>query len=309
MAERAEAGWRAIWGAKLFLAVALMGLAAAFSPTDAQAPQRPIPVPVPKRIVPTPKPEGKDEAGKQAATLGPESVQADVSTRNVLVTSNFSGTEIVVFGAVHNSRQPSAEAGLYDVVIVVVGTQTKMVARKKSRVAGMWLNTDALAFDSVPSYYAIAATRPLDEVASAEVLKASGIGFDYVPMELSKGTEKRTAGEVDAFRKAIVRLKIKDRLYATSDFAVTFIGPSLFRASIELPANVVVGPFETRVFLFRNGEMLSKYTARLDLARRGLEETLHGLAFKRPVIYGFIMIGLATGSGLLAAALFRGMGR
>ena len=146
-------------------------------------------------------------------------------------------------------------------------------------------------------------------VASAEVLKASGIGFGYVPMELAKGTEKRTAGEVDAFRKAIVRLKIKDRLYATSDFAVTFIGPSLFRASIELPANVVVGPFETRVFLFRNGEMLSKYTARLDLARRGLEETLHGLAFKRPVIYGFVMIGLATGSGLLAAALFRGMGR
>ena len=45
-----------------------------------------------------------------------ESVQADVSARNVAVTSSFNGTEIVIFGAVDNSQQPSAESGYYDVV-------------------------------------------------------------------------------------------------------------------------------------------------------------------------------------------------
>ena len=82
-------------------------------------------------------------------------MQADVHTRSVAVTSSFSGIEIVVFGAVHNSRQPSAESGYYDVVIVLEGTPSRLVARKKSNVAGMWINTHSITFESVPSYYAI----------------------------------------------------------------------------------------------------------------------------------------------------------
>ncbi len=263
----------------------------------------PIPVPEPQRIDPVPPQQQGGAAGE--AALPRETVQADVSTRNVPVTSNFSGTEIVVFGAVDHSRQSSPEAGLYDVVIVVVGTPTRLTARKKSRVAGIWLNTDSVTFDSVPSYYAIAATRPLDEVASPEVLKSTGIGFDYVPMELAKSAEGRTASDIRSFREAIVRLKNKDNLYRTSEYAVAFIGRSLFRATIEVPANVVVGPFETRVFLFRNGELLSRYTTRLDLHRQGFDEAVYGLAFRRPLVYGLVMIMLAMGAGMLAAAVFR----
>jgi uncharacterized protein (TIGR02186 family) len=266
----------------------------------------PIPVPVPQRIEPS-APAGPEAAVD--AVLPRETVQADVSTRNVPVTSNFSGTEIVVFGAVDHSRQTSAEAGLYDVVIVVVGTPTRLTVRKKGRVAGLWLNTDSMTFDSVPSYYAIASTRPLDEITSPEVLKSTGIGFDYVPMELSKAAARRTAAEVKNFRQAIVTLKSKERLYATNEYAVAFIGRSLFRASIDVPANVVVGPFETRVFLFKNGELLSQYNARLELHRQGLEELMYGLAFRKPLLYGLSIIAFAMGSGLLAAMAFRGANR
>jgi len=265
----------------------------------------PIPVPAPQRIEPSPPSATTDPNAEPPR----ETVQADVSTRNVPVTSNFSGTEIVVFGAVDHSRQPSAEAGLYDVVIVVVGTPTRLTVRRKGRFAGLWLNTDSMTFDSVPSYYAIASTRPLDEIASPEVLKSTGIGFDYVPMELSKSAAKRTAAEVRAFRQAIVTLKNKDRLFTTNEYAVAFIGRSLFRASIDVPANVVVGPFETRVFLFRNGELLSQYKAKLELHRQGFEELMYGLAFRKPLIYGLSIIGIAMGSGLLAAMAFRGSGR
>jgi uncharacterized protein (TIGR02186 family) len=291
----------------LAMAVCVLALGAA----DAQVPRRqraiPIPVPQPQRIDPAPGAATGEIA--DTANLPRETVQADVSTRNVPVTSNFSGTEIVVFGAVDHSRQSSAEAGLYDVVIVVVGTPTRLTVRKKGKVAGIWLNTDSLTFDSVPSYYAIAATRPLDEVASPEVLKSTGIGFDYVPMELAKSAEGRTAQDIKAFRQAIVGLKNKDRLYTVNEYAVAFIGRSLFRASIDVPANVVVGPFETRVFLFRNGELLSQYKASLELQRQGFEETMYGLAFRQPLIYGLIIVAIAMSAGLLAAALFRGAWR
>lgn len=273
--------------------------------SEAQRRQRatPIPVPVPQRIDPSPAPAA------DAAALPRETVQADVSTRNVPVTANFAGTEIVVFGVVDHSRQPSAESGLYDVVIVVVGTPTRLTVRKKSNIGGIWLNTDSVTFDSAPSYYAIASTRPIEEVASPEVLKSTGIGFDYVPMELSASATKRTAADIRGFRQAIVRLKNKERLYTTNEYAVAFIGRSLFRASIDVPANVVVGPFETRVFLFRNGELLSRYDARLELHRQGFEEVLHGLAFRRPHLYGLIIITIAMGAGLTAAFVFGGINR
>ena len=41
-----------------------------------------------------------------------ESVEADVSARNIAVTSSFNGTEIVIFGAIDGSQQPSPEVRL-----------------------------------------------------------------------------------------------------------------------------------------------------------------------------------------------------
>ena len=270
---------------------------------DAQAQQRrQRATPVPGNTLPAPR---QTDPANPASQLPRETVQADVSTRRVAVTSSFAGTEIVVFGAVDNSRQTSPEAGLYDVIVVVAGAPTRLVARKKNRVLGIWLNTDKLVFSNVPSYYAIASTRPLDDIASEEVLKSSGIGFGYVPMALGKGqAEGRTAAEIREFRDAIVRLKRKEKLYNQEEYSVTFIGRSLFRVSVDVPANVTIGSFETRVFLFRNRELLHQYTARLDLEREGLEDTLHAFAFGYPLLYGLATVLLALGSGLLASTVF-----
>src|SRR5262245_33134894 len=85
-------------------------------------------------------PHSKVEEVKREQQPGAkESVQADVSARNVAVTSSFNGTEIVIFGAVDNSQQPSAESGYYDIVIVVEGVPSRQVVRRKSNVAGLWL--------------------------------------------------------------------------------------------------------------------------------------------------------------------------
>lgn len=260
------------------------------------------PAPPPAVIAPPPKAGAGTVAGA-SAELPPERVQADVSARRIAVTASFAGTEVVVFGAVDNSRQTSPEAGLYDVVIVVEGAPTALVARRKSKVAGLWINTSSLALESVPSFYAIASTRPLDEVASDEVLKKAEIGFQHVRMKVATG-EHVSPEEMKQWREAVVRLKRKDRLYVAEDYSVVFIGRSLFRATVDLPANVTVGLFDTRVYLFRSGELLHSYTARLDLEREGLELWLHGFAFKQPLLYGIMTVLIALGSGLLASTLF-----
>jgi uncharacterized protein (TIGR02186 family) len=281
---------------------ALIGAANAQRPTPPQPPP-PSVQPVPPAQV-TPAPPVAPQAAPEAPPLPRETVHADVSTRRIAVTSTFSGTGIIVFGAVDNSRQTSAESGLYDVVIVISGAPTRLVARKKSNVGGLWINTSSTTFTSVPSYYAISSTRPLDEIASDDVLKSSGIGFDFVPMTFHRSARNLTADEIREWRDAVVRLKRRDRLYQQDEYGVAFVGRSLFRSAFDMPATVTVGAFETRVYLFRDGELLSTYTTKLDLEREGLEHLIHRFAFDHSFLYGVFTVLIAVGAGMLASYVF-----
>lgn len=247
---------------------------------------------------------------KSDTATAKERIEVDVSSRSVAVTSSFNGTEIIVFGTVENSRQASAEAGFYDVVVVVEGTLTPIVARKKSNVGGLWVNTSSIRFASLPTYYAIASTRPVDEIAEADVRNANAIGFDHVPMSVASKTlvSGVSADEAKKFREAIVRLKRKEGLYVSSDYGVAFIGRSLFRATIELPANVPVGPVKARVYLIRDGAVLSEATTTVTLSRQGFELLMYNFAHKQPLLYGLFCVALAVGAGLLASAVFRKAG-
>lgn len=234
-----------------------------------------------------------------------ETIQADVSARSVSITSSFSGVEIVVFGAVDNSKQPSAESGYYDVIIILEGAPQRLVARRKSNVAGVWINTQSITFESVPSYYGIVSTRPLEDVAHPLLLREHDIGFERVRMTPIRGWETGvTTAEIQDFRSSVVRLKRRDGLYVEQEYGVVFIGRSLFRASMELPANVPVGPLDARVYLFHNEQLLSSYRTRVTLDREGLERWLHTFAFGYPVFYGIFTVALAVGAGLLASAMF-----
>jgi len=275
-------------------------LALAASETQAQRRQKAPPA-VAKEAPHTQMQEVKREQQPGAR----ESVQADVSARNVAVTSSFNGIEIVIFGAVDNSQQPSAESGYYDVMIVVEGVPGRIVVRRKNNVAGLWLNTSSATFDVVPSYYAIASTRPIDEITSEDFRASHGVGFQHLRFMPAFGqTQALSTEDLKEFRQAIVRLKEKQGLYIQDNFRVAFIGKSLFRATIELPANVTVGPFDTRVYLFREEKLLSQYSARLNLEREGLERHLHRFAFGYPTLYGLMTVAIALAAGLIASTVF-----
>ena len=112
-------------------------------------------------------------------------------------------------------------------------------------------------------------------------------------------------GELKAFKDAVIRLKQKEGLSLTADYGVIFIGQSLFRSSITLPANVPVGPLTARVYLFREGELLSTFSSRVKFEREGLELWLYRFAMRQPVLYGLMAMFVAVAAGLLASAAFR----
>jgi uncharacterized protein (TIGR02186 family) len=292
-------------GIVAFLSVLAVGLLLpGVSGTLAQKRKAP-PVPVAEEA-----PGVRREVKRQQQPGANEWVEATVSKRTIAVTASFNGTEIFIFGAIGGSQQPSAESGYYDVVVVVEGAPSRAVVRRKSNVAGLWLNTSSVAFDNVPTFYAMTSTRPVDEIATEKDRELYGIGLEHLKFTPAVGQSVPLSNEdIKNYRAAIIRLKRNAGLYVDEkQFGVTFTGKSIFLASVVLPANVSVGPFWTRVYLFREEKLLSSFSVNHTLEREGLERYLHAFAYRLPTLYGFTTVFIALGAGLAASAAFRRSG-
>src|SRR2546426_9410212 len=89
-----------------------------------------------------------------------EALAADLTSHLIAITTGFTGTSVVLFGATD---------GPGDVIVVVRGPEREITVRRKSRVAGIWVNTQEVTFANVPSFYAVAASRPVPDILSPGV--------------------------------------------------------------------------------------------------------------------------------------------
>jgi uncharacterized protein (TIGR02186 family) len=229
-----------------------------------------------------------------------EEVQADISTREVSIKTDFGGTEILIFGNVDFSHAPTVEEGGYDVIVVVSGPSEPVVVRRKQRVAGIWVNGPGKVFLWPPRFYAVLSSGPLQEIASDKTLKRLGIGLSNLDFGRYMGTP-----EERRYREAVVRLRKEEGLYQEHDDGVSFIGRSLFRATVDLPVNVPIGRYATDVYLFRDGALLNLKQGSLDVNKAGLERAIYTLAFQQPFLYGLLAVVLAVLAGLGGWFFFR----
>src|SRR6202044_4044993 len=86
-----------------------------------------------------------------------DAVVADLSSHLIAITTGFTGASVVLFGATD---------GLADVVAVVRGPERDVTVWRKGKVAGIWTNAESVTFANVPSFYGIAASRPIEEIIS-----------------------------------------------------------------------------------------------------------------------------------------------
>ncbi len=237
-----------------------------------------------------------------AGPPGPrEELQTEISTREIAIQANFTGIEILIYGSIDFSQTTAPDAGVYDVVIVIRSPSHPVVARRKERVAGIWINGIGKVYPLVPGFYAALSTRPFRAITSDETLKTLGIGLS----NLDLGRVSEGDPDEETFRSAVIRLKEKQDLFQQHDDAVAFIGRSLFRATVALPVNVPIGRYTADIYLFRDGQVISKNQSTLEVNKAGFERQIYQLAFKQPFIYGLLAVLLAVLAGLAGWYVFR----
>jgi uncharacterized protein (TIGR02186 family) len=240
-----------------------------------------------------------------AAPARAERLIVSVSNHRVTVTPNYSGEELVLFGSVEKDASTPAGRGSYDLVVTISGPRADMVTRRKERKFGIWINTDYRQFLHVPTYLAVFANRPFDEIASAEVERRQQLGLNNVLLTQRVGSDYADVVPNDAFRSAFVRLQRQYGLYREDTAAVTFLTPTLFRTGIPLPARVPIGAYEVEIKLFSNGALVTHTETAFEIVKVGFEQFVANGARQNGLSYGLATAALALMTGWIASVVFR----
>jgi len=244
-----------------------------------------------------------------STTLHAEGLVTDLSSHVIEITSQFSGAELLIFGAIERNipmtdggHGVTTEGADYDVIIVVRGENQDMTIRRKEKVGIIWVNKSHQEAQDIPGYYALASTRPIHDILPQDLQEKNYLGLDYIPVSFS---HHMTEVDQQSYRQAFIRNMNERGLYFYSDEKVSILKDVLFRAALKFPANMPVGDYAAEVYLIRDGEILRKEITPLKVNKQGMERIIYDFAQDSPAMYGLTAVIIALFSGWLGGLLSR----
>ncbi|MEM6823608.1 MAG: TIGR02186 family protein [Pseudomonadota bacterium] len=235
-----------------------------------------------------------------AMPVGAEEVVAGLSQTRVAISTTFSGSEILIFGAV--KREAAIPEDPLEVIVTVSGPSAPVVVRKKDRRFGIWINTEAVEVDAAPSFYSVSTSATWPNVLS---------NVEDLRHKVSVQQAIRSVGappgitDAERFTDALIRIREAQRLYETRIASVKFTEATLFETSVALPANLTEGTYIARFLLTRNGRVVDIHEEAINVTKVGLERFLFTLSREQPLIYGLLSLAIAIFAGWGASAIFR----
>ena len=226
----------------------------------------------------------------------------------ILIDANFSGQDLLVFGAFYaDPSQPRDEKG--DLLIEVVGPPEDVMLRKKKSFIGFWLNAYQVEFRDIPGFYYLSSTSEIHE----EFLYQNNIGIlkakrsseiDWSSLTINWGGVDSDTDKKE-FNEALVRTKTQENLYKKTSNEIEILDGNLFKTSIHIPNTVPVGKYDVNVYLIINEAITKQYSYHFTVTRIGIEEAIYNFAFDFPLLYGIISLTIAVITGWSGAELFR----
>jgi uncharacterized protein (TIGR02186 family) len=226
----------------------------------------------------------------------------DVSQREVDIVYSFTGAELLLFGAIiyPDGRAPTGDA---DIAVVLRGPTTSMILREKQKLFGLiWANADSARFQSVPGYYAIATSRPLEKLIDERTSAIYELGLGNIQLS---PTDAESPQRQQRFENGLIALRRKTELFADRPGSVEITDGVLYRARLYIPARVPTGRYIAETFLIRNGKIIAAATRDVEIRKSGFERFVARAAETAPFTYGLAAVALSLAFGFAASAIFK----
>lgn len=226
----------------------------------------------------------------------------DVSQRKIDIIYSFTGAELLLFGAIlyPGGRVPSEKA---DIVVVLRGPTEPLIVREKRKLGGLiWVNATSARFMSAPGYYAIASSKPLDQLVDERTAAIYELGVKNLQLSPTSSEQPDTQTR---FENGLIGLFSKTGLYVEKPGTIEISEGVLYRARLYLPARVPVGTYVAETFLVKNGRVLAVASRDVTISKSGFERFVAETAQHNPLPYGLAAVGLSLLLGWGAAVAFR----
>jgi uncharacterized protein (TIGR02186 family) len=222
-----------------------------------------------------------------------DAVVADLSSHLIAITTGFTGASVVLFGATD---------GPADVVAVVRGPERDVTIWRKEKIAGIWANAEAVTFANVPSFYAVAASRPLEGLMQPSAAALYRVGVRNLKFEAKSDA---APDRLRLFSDALIGVQQRAGVFAATTGKIAFLGERLFRTTISFPANVPTGSYLVEIFLVRDNDVIGAQTTPLVVSKVGVDAAVFDFARRDALAYGAIAVLIAAMAGWFASLPFR----
>ena len=240
-------------------------------------------------------------AAPAAAQAVEETVIAGLSQTHVSITTDFSGSEIFIYGAIKRDA-PVPKDWPLDVIVAVTGPLEPAIVRKKERRFGIWVNDAGVTVDTAPSLYAVATTGPFRDIISFTDDFRYKVGIENLVHFIGETDDEEFK---EGYPEALVRLRRAKGIYFELIGAVKVTEETLFETRIRLPANLVEGDYRARIFLLRDKAVMDVFETSIEVRKVGLERWIYTMAQEQSALYGILSILVALTAGWLASTFFR----
>lgn len=241
-------------------------------------------------------------AGSAAAGRA-ESLIAAMSSHQILITSNYTGSQLTVFGVVERDGRTVARGDPYDVVVTARGPRRMLLVREKERLGPIWINRTQRRFPDSSLFLTVASNRPLNEIVSEDTARRERVGLENAQKTRDAALDFDTT--TARFSDGLLRILSEKGLYSTEERGVTFLSSTVFSAPIEVPATAPTGSYEIEIVLYAGGVPLARQTTNFEVVKSGMEQRLAAGAHDWPLLYGLTAVLMALLLGWLASVVFR----
>jgi len=224
----------------------------------------------------------------------------EVSQHEIRVRQGFTGTELLLYGAILDPTGQRPEDP-YDIVVVLKGPTEPILLREKDKKLGIWVNAGSNAFRSAPAFFAVSSSRPIDRIVDPLTAAIYELGLDYLQLSPTGAIDPQ---EQARFTAGLVDLRQRQGLYKQDGNGVSISGGVLYQARIAVPSNVATGRYTAETFAIADGRVIDSAIAEVQVVKEGFERLVADEAQDDGLFYGLIVVALSLFMGWAAGRLF-----
>jgi len=226
-------------------------------------------------------------------TKAKEIIIADLSDNKINIDVGFNGAKLLFFGVIENEG---------DVVVSVTGPRKPISVIRKEKKMGIWLNADSKTFFDVPSYYYVAASKPLEDFNSNDIFNINQIGVNNLRFE---GAEDKEVEEREIWKKGIIDTMIKLERYFPEQGNISISNNKLFKTELIFSSEIVDGEYLVDTLLLKEGSVIAAKRSFINVSKSGIGEKIYKMAYENGLNYGILTVLLALLFGFLVHETIR----